>query len=106
MATIKKILNLQDKVEILLTKYPELRDDDKLLVSKMWEIELKKQNLDPSETPINMFFSLYENNCLSNAELIGRARRKIQEINFELRGESWYERHKDAEITRNKITKL
>jgi len=106
MATLKKILNLQDKVEILLTKYPELRDDDKLLVSKMWEIELKKQNLDPSTTPINMFLSLYETNCLSNAELIGRARRKIQENNYELRGEFWYERHKEAEDTRSKITKI
>ena len=105
MATLKKILNLQDKVEILLTKYPELRDDDKLLVSKMWEIELKKQNLDPSTTPINMFLSLYENSCLSNAELVGRARRKIQESNLELRGESWNDRHKEAELTRRKITK-
>lgn len=106
MATIKKILNLQDKVEILLTKYPQLRDDDKLLVSKMWEVELKKQNLDPSTTPINMFLSLYENNCLSNAELVGRARRKVQENNIELRGESWYERHKESELTRRDITKF
>jgi hypothetical protein len=106
MATIKKILNLQEKVERLLTKYPELRDDDKLLVSKMWDIELRKQNLDPSKTSINMFLSLYENNCLSNAELIGRARRKIQENNIELRGEFWYERHKEAELTRTNITKF
>lgn len=98
--TTKKILNLQEKVEILLTKFPSLRDDDKLLVSKMWEIELKKQNLNPKTTPIELFLSLYEKGSLSNAELIGRARRKLQEEKEELRGETWYERHKEAEHTR------
>lgn len=98
--TTKKILNLQDKVEILLTKFPSLRDSDKLLVNKMWDIELKKLNLNPKTTPIEIFFSLYQEGGLSNAELIGRARRKLQEEKEELRGHTWYERHKEAELTR------
>jgi hypothetical protein len=98
--TTKKILNLQDKVEILLTKFPSLRDCDKLLVSKMWDIELRKLNLNPKTTPTEIFFSLYQKGSLSNAELIGRARRKLQEENEELRGVTWYERHKEAELTR------
>lgn len=98
--TTKKILKLQDKVEILLTKFPSLRDNDKLLVNKMWDIELRKLNLNPKTTPIEIFFSLYEKGSLSNAELIGRARRKLQEEKEELRGETWYERHKESELTR------
>jgi hypothetical protein len=101
--TTKKIYNLQEKVEILLIKYPSLRDSDKLLVSKMWEVELRKQNLDPKTTPISMFLSLYQDGKLSNAELIGRARRKIQETIPELRGETWYDRHTEAEYTRRTI---
>ena len=101
--TTKKILNLQDKVEILLTKFPSLRDSDKLLVSKMWDVELRKLNLNPKTTPIDVFLSLYQKGSLSNAELIGRARRKLQETNKELRGETWEERHKEAEETRRTI---
>lgn len=100
MATTNKIYNLTEKVEILLTKYPTLRDDDKLLVTKMWDIELRKINLNPKEVPVSMFLSLYQQGELSNAELIGRARRKVQETNVELRGINWINRHKEAENTR------
>ena len=103
MATTKKIYNLTEKVEILLLKYPTLRDDDKLLVTKMWEIELQKINLNPKEVPVSMFLSLYQQGKLSNAELIGRARRKVQELNADLRGENWKIRHKEAEDTRISI---
>lgn len=100
MATTIKIYNLTEKVEILLTKFPTLRDDDKLLVTKMWDIELRKINLNPSEVPVSMFLKLYQQGELSNAELIGRARRKVQETNVELRGVNWINRHKEAENTR------
>ena len=103
MAVTSKILNLHEKVEILLKKYPELKDNDRLLVNKMWDIELRKMNLDPKITNMNMFFSLYENGKLSDADLIKRARRKLQENNVELRGKSWKPRHKESEITRQTI---
>lgn len=103
MSTVKKILNLHDKVEILLSKFPNLRDDDKLLVTKMWDIELRKMNINPKELPISMFLSLYESNKLSDADLIKRARRKVQENNIYLRGEAWNQRHKESEITRSII---
>jgi hypothetical protein len=96
----KKILNLQDKVEILLTRYPSLRDCDKLLANKMWDVEIRKMNLNPKTITVDMFFSLYEKGSLSNAEFIARARRKLQKQKEELRGETWYERHKEAEETR------
>lgn len=92
-----------DKVEILLTKYPKLRDDDKSLISKIWEVELLKQNINLSETNINMFLSLYVNGSISNPDSILRARRKLQETNEELRGETWEERHKEAQETRQTI---
>lgn len=100
MSTTNKIYTLAEKVEILLTKYPTLRDDDKLLVTKMWDIELRKINLNPKTVPVSMFLSLYQQGELSNAELIARSRRKVQETNIELRGVNWKNRHKEAENTR------
>jgi len=106
MATVKKIMNLQQKVEILLTKYPKLRDDDRTLVKVMWDIEIKKMNLDPKTSPIDMFLSLYENGQLSDADLIKRARRKLQENKEDLRGKNWKPRHKEEVITRLTINKI
>jgi hypothetical protein len=100
MSTTKKIYNLAEKVEILLTKYPTLRDDDKLLVTKLWDIELQRLNINPKTNTVSIFLSLYQQGKLSNAELIARARRKVQELNPELRGENWIERHKESINTR------
>ena len=102
-STTKKIYNLQEKVEILLIKYPSLRDCDKLLAAKMWEIELRKQNLNLKTTTISIFLSLYQDGKLSNAELISRSRRKLQQTIPELRGDAWDERHSEGERTRRTI---
>jgi hypothetical protein len=105
MKTTKKLKTLKEKVEILLTKFPELRDDDKLLVTKMWFYELKKYEVEPSLMTAMQFFEIYQQNVLSNSDLITRSRRKIQEENPELRGKSWDERHKEGEETRFDILK-
>lgn len=95
-----------DMIQVIIDEHPEAKDNDKLLISKYWEVELLNQNLNPETTPISMFFSLYENNTLSNADTILRARRKLQETNEEYRGETWYKRHKEADHTRMDINKL
>jgi hypothetical protein len=103
MKTLKKILSLQEKVEVLLTDYPELKDDDKLLVTQIWDYELKKLEIDPKTTTVDGFFKLYQNNFLPIADVITRARRKVQELNPELRGLTWNERHKEGEDIRKTI---
>ena len=105
MKTTKKLKTLKEKVKILLTKFTELRDDDKLLVTKLWFYELKKYEVEPSLMTAMQFFEIYQQNVLSNSDLITRARRKIQEENPELRGKSWDERHKEGEETRFDIIK-
>jgi hypothetical protein len=105
MITTKKLKTLKEKVEILLTKFPELRDDDKLLVTKMWFYELKKYEVEPTLMSAMQFFEIYQQNVLSNSDLITRSRRKIQEENPNLRGKTWDERHKEGEETRFDIIK-
>jgi hypothetical protein len=100
MKITKKVVSLSEKVEILLTRFPNLRDDDKLLVTKMWYFEMKKLNLEPNTAPISLFLTLYQQGQLSNADVVGRARRKVQELNPELRGNNWEERHKEGDDTR------
>ena len=100
MKITKKVVSLTEKVEILLTKFPELRDDDKLLVTKMWYFEMKKLNLEPNQAPTSLFLELYQQGQLSNADVVGRARRKVQELKPELRGNNWEERHKEGDDTR------
>jgi hypothetical protein len=105
MKTTKKLKTLKEKVKILLTKFTELRDDDKLLVTKMWFYELKKYEVEPSLMTAMQFFQIYQQDILSNSDHITRAKRKIQEENPELRGKTWDERHKEGEETRFDILK-
>ena len=100
MKITKKVVSLSEKVEILLTRFPELRDDDKLLVTKMWFFEMKKLNLEPKTAPISLFLELYKQGQLSNADIVTRARSKVQELYPELRGKVWDERHKEGDDTR------
>ncbi len=81
--------NLQQimgKVYPLLVAYPRTRDDDRLLIVKIWFQESK------SDTKAD-FFREFINGELSFPDTITRARRKIQETHRGLRGEKWERRH-------------
>ena len=103
MPITKKIKSLEDKVKILITNNPKLRDDDKELFTVLWDIELRKKGLNPNIITSTEFFSMYSSGQLSSGELIARARRQVQTDNEELRGEKWHKRHKLADITRKTI---
>lgn len=100
-----QIRSLQDRVKILLTKYPEMRDSDKMLVTNFWYFEFRKMGIDVENKPISEFFAAYQSGVIPSADLITRARRKVQEENPDLRGDSWEERHKEASETRKSISK-
>jgi hypothetical protein len=46
---------------------------------------------------------MYSQGQLPTADVITRARRKVQENNPSLRGKTWEERHKEAENVRKNI---
>ena len=100
---IRQMKTMQDKVASMLKKYPATRDDDKILVTNFWYIEMKNKLLDPQIVTTVTFFQAYADGVISPADLITRARRKVQEENPELRGKTWDERHKEAEIFKNNI---
>jgi len=99
---IEQLKNMQDKVAYLLRRHPETRDDDQVLVTNLWYFELRKYG-DPANITAYDFFKLYSKGKLPTADLITRARRKVQENDPTLRGKTWQERHKEAENVRKNI---
>lgn len=69
-------MKLYDKVKDLLVKYPQLRDSDKRLIWAIWTVSNKTS-----------FGSITKDSFYSanSSESITRARRKVQELNPELR---------------------
>jgi hypothetical protein len=101
---IQKIKNMQEVVTTALEKYPHLRDDDNRLVAYIWWKNLKDNKI-PEDIITMDFLQLYANNELPQADVITRARRKVQEDNPNLRGKLWNERHQLKEEVKNNINK-
>lgn len=77
---IKDIAKVQDKVEILLERYPELRDNDKLLWLAYMNTNHSLRDLIGEET-----YQTLKRIILNSPtfESISRARRKIQETMYQ-----------------------
>lgn len=90
-----KIRKVEDKVkEILKTSY-ESRDNDMLLIARIWAMEVNSYNL--NNMVIYDFFKLMSDYKVSHATSIIRCRQKIQEHNPEYRGNKYKKRHKKLE---------
>lgn len=100
---IKKIKKLEVIVEKLLLNQPETRDNDKLLILKVWAYQ--NPRIRSNEFSFVGFATDYLKGSYADSESITRARRKLQENNPNLRGEKWYERHQEAEQVRKQIIK-
>jgi hypothetical protein len=100
---IKKIKKLEVIVEKFLLMQPETRDNDKLLILKVWAYQ--NPSIRQPEFSFLNFATSYLKGSYADSESITRARRKLQENNPNLRGEKWYERHEEAAKVRNEIVK-
>lgn len=89
-----QIRKCKDIVEKLLTEQPHLRDDDNKLLASVWYIEIKQRKLIPEKITGFKVLGLIAEKKLSNSESIRRSRAKLQELNVNLRGNIYYERHK------------
>ena len=100
---IKKIKKLEVIVEKILLNVASTRDNDKLLILKVWAYQ--NPQLRANDYSFTNFAINYLNGLYADSESITRARRKIQEKNPNLRGEKWHERHNEAELVRKEITR-
>ena len=85
----KKVTKLVDRVTRLLTVKSDLRDNDRRLICNIWW----KSVSNPELLMFEDFIKLYIKGDVPESDSITRCRRKIQEENKNLRGESWDLRH-------------
>ena len=85
----KKIVRLTDRVVRLLTIKSDLRDNDRRLICNIWW----KSVSNPELLMFEDFIKLYIKGDVPESDSITRCRRKVQEENKDLRGESWDLRH-------------
>jgi hypothetical protein len=84
----------------VLLEFPETRDNDMVLITKIWDIQSAN-----SIKTYQQFKDMLILGKLAIPETIRRSRQKIQEENVSLRGKS-YEKRKAQEIEMSKQIKL
>lgn len=95
---IDQIKNVKKKVKQMLLEFPETRDNDNLLIMKVW---LDQQpSMRKKEFMFKTFAIAFVNGAFCNPESIRRSRALLQNKYPELRGESWYKRQNLGEQTR------
>jgi hypothetical protein len=94
---------IKNKVENILRKYPESRDADTDLLARYRWYELIDMGI-PYDT-VKMICELYLKS-LTPADTITRARRKLQQIDESLRGNSYEKRKVLEKEYRHEIVKV
>ena len=81
-------MKTKEVIKKLLTKYPNLKDNDNKLIANYWNLELKDKNKDINVMTASELLSMYAQSQLTNAETIRRMRAKLQEEVPSLRGKA------------------
>lgn len=84
---MKKLLNVQEKVKGLLTRYPETRNNDMLLYVKFAKLIDEEYQQNALKRPFEDVVLKLEEYHLPTFGSVGRARRKLQEKYPELRAD-------------------
>jgi len=82
-------MKTKEIIKQLLTKYPNLKDNDNKLIANYWNLELKNKNIDITIMTASELLSMYAQSQLTNAETIRRMRAKLQEDVPSLRGRAY-----------------
>lgn len=101
-----KITTMYERVKHLLIKKSDYRDDDNLLVCRVWWDELLELKFVPEQMTAMEFLVLYRDQKLTSSDTITRARRKVQEENEHLRGKSYIERQNKQEEVKEEIRNI
>lgn len=108
-----QVIKTKDRVKKLLETYPAYRDNDERLTANVWNDQLTEYSKRFGEgyLPANLsaydFFKLYaKGDVFTSADLITRARAKLEEQVPELRGKSYEERHRTGKIVSSEINHI
>jgi len=95
------LLSVKDLVKAILTQFPKTRDNDKLLILKVWAY--KKPELRNKAFTFVEFSQLWLADEFPPTESIRRVRQKMQEEYPHLRGEKYKDRHKHQESIKEEL---
>lgn len=105
MTHFEHLKDNKNKVEYLLSKYPETRDSDSALIATFYLNETGGKEVLQNKNAHEFLKLLYKDK-LTPASTIIRVRRKLQEQIPALRGNNYEKRQKDGDDTRDNIKNL
>ena len=100
-----QILTTSTIVKKVLINVPDCRDDDNLLILKVWAIQDPKLRDDKELTFID-FSKKFLKGKFANVESIRRSRQKLQQEFKGLRGKNYKERHDHQEDVKEQLNDL
>lgn len=99
---MKKLSKTKEKVITLLQQHPHLRDSDERLIATFWMGEVGGKEALENMTAFE-FLTKFVNGVYTSTESICRMRRKVQEDDESLRGQTYYKRQKLEKEFREEI---
>jgi hypothetical protein len=94
MGSETKITKTVEAVRMILSEFPETRDNDRLLILKIWAAQ-EKQLRDEGYSFMRFAKKFLDGNFI-DTETVRRCRQKLQEMQPGLRGKSYRTRHDKA----------
>ena len=102
-STIHKIKDLQNVVKELLTQHPTYRDNDRKLVAHIWMKQVGGVQNMRAYNLYDFMRDWIDDDAIIMPDTITRARRKVQQDNSHLRGESYVQRQNEEKEVRQNI---
>ena len=96
---MKIFKNIKNKVEFYLREKPELRDNDKKLVARIWYDHIQNTSPIPvaNLSALDMLRGMGQGELPSYSSIV-RCRRKIQQLDSDLRGKLYVERQQSQKM--------
>lgn len=91
---------MQVKVREVLINTPRCRDNDTYLIYEIWKTEMQS---DINKISLLETLSLWKSKKISHPSAIMRARRKVQEIDKNTRGNLWEKRHEEQKSVKKDL---
>jgi hypothetical protein len=96
-------LKVADRVKQLLQENPKMRDNDNLLIARIWGEHLLDQGIQPQSHLTSQFLRVLAKGQLPSSESIRRSRQKVQEHCPELRGQLYGARKQNQSKVKKEV---
>jgi len=103
----KEITDTFNKVKHLLETDKKYRDNDRVLVLRFWNDELKMMRMDCKKiTALDFFIEFLDADKITSSDLITRARRKVNQLHADTIGKSYKPRMEKESKMKDDLRKI